>query len=72
MSDNVNHPGHYNQNGMEVIDVLRAFMNDHQIRGFCLGNVIKYTLRARYKGGKEDLEKARWYLSYYLDEVEND
>ena len=30
---------------------------------FCIGNAIKYILRAPYKGNeKQDLEKAKWYL----------
>lgn len=55
----VNHPPHYKQNGLEVIEVLEAFglMNDAY-----LANVVKYALRHREKGGEEDLRKAKWYL----------
>lgn len=31
------------------------------------GNVVKYVLRAPYKNGKEDLEKAIHYLEYLVD-----
>lgn len=54
--DLVNHPSHYQQWPVEVIEITEQ-MN------FCLGNVIKYVLRADYKGRPvEDLKKARWYL----------
>ncbi len=58
MTDNVNKPKHYNNHpsGVEVIRITEH-MN------FCLGNVIKYVLRADHKNDAiEDLKKARWYL----------
>ncbi len=58
--DNIN-PDHYKAGGMEVIDILRAKLTPEQFEGFCAGNVIKYTLRARMKNGAEDLKKAAWY-----------
>lgn len=61
----MNHPPHYKAGGIEAIDVIEAFG-----LGFCLGNTIKYLLRAGRKGVDgdrlaariEDLKKARWYL----------
>ena len=60
--DVVNHPSHYTWlGGIEVIDITEHL-------GFCLGNVIKYTLRADHKGQPiEDLEKAAWYLRREID-----
>jgi hypothetical protein len=57
VNDAVNHPSHYTWlGGIEVIQVTEHL-------GFCLGNVVKYVLRADHKGKPvEDLEKARWYL----------
>lgn len=41
--DNVNSPSHYQGNyGMESIDVLRNFMTPEQLKGFHLGNALKY------------------------------
>lgn len=57
MSDNVNHPKHYNGRniGHECIDIT-------QYQTFCTGNVIKYLWRYNNKGTPlEDLQKARWY-----------
>lgn len=58
MSDNVNHPKHYNSHpsGIECIDVVEH-MN------FNTGNAIKYLWRADHKNGLEDLRKAAWYVN---------
>jgi hypothetical protein len=45
---------------MQAIDVIESFS-----LGYCLGNTVKYILRAGRKAGSprlEDLQKARWYL----------
>ena len=64
----VDHPDHYNYGSIEVIDIIKdANLNE----GFCLGNAIKYILRARHKNNYiEDLKKARWYLDYYISTME--
>ena len=61
--DMVNHPPHYNQGGMEVIDVIEAGIGDQGFIGYLLGNILKYLLRCRHNGKPiEDLKKARLYL----------
>nr|DAN62660.1 MAG TPA: nucelotide kinase [Caudoviricetes sp.] len=41
--DNVNKPSHYQgRYGMESIDTLRNFMTPEQLKGFYLGNALKY------------------------------
>lgn len=60
--DNVNQPAHYKVGGIETIDYLKAKMTEAQYRGFLLGNVLKYVSRHGHKNGKEDLQKAMWYL----------
>jgi hypothetical protein len=73
--DKVNNPSHYRACGgsleedgtpkYETIKVIESFGAN---TGFCLGNAIKYLLRADYKGSRlEDLKKARWYLKRYLN-----
>ena len=37
--DNVNHPAHYTQGGIECIDALKASMSRDEYRGFLKGNV---------------------------------
>lgn len=62
MYESVNHPPHYTRYKTEVIDITHYLP-------FCLGNVIKYVLRAPYKGGVEDVKKAEFYLKYVSDDV---
>ncbi|MHC3648947.1 DUF3310 domain-containing protein [Streptococcus suis] len=69
--DNVNNPSHYQGNyGMESIDVLRNFMTSEQLKGFHLGNALKYQLRYQKKNGLEDLKKARKNLDWLIEEEE--
>lgn len=63
MPDNVNHPNHYTAGKIEVIDILQDALTPEEFHGFCLGNVLKYVLRHRFKNGVEDLKKASWYLN---------
>ena len=72
MANKVIHPEHYNKNGMETIDVIKASMNPEEFKGFLTGNVIKYLGRYPYKNGVEDLEKAKWYLEKLIDETDTD
>ena len=60
MTDNVNHPPHYqSESGLEAIEVIDAFFHDNAY----LANVFKYIARAGKKGTVvEDLQKARVYL----------
>lgn len=69
-NDAVNHPAHYTQGKIEVIDFIAdmGFAKE-----FSLGNTIKYIARAGAKDPAkelEDLKKARWYLDYYIKQLE--
>lgn len=67
-SNNVNHPSHYNQGGMEVWDVIKAFTSGLSgAEAFYAGNVIKYVLRWNHKNGIEDLEKAKVYIDKLIE-----
>ena len=59
MVEKVNHPQHYNNGKIEVIEIIEdSNLNFH------LGNAVKYILRANHKGKKtEDLKKALWYIN---------
>lgn len=62
------HPNHYNQNGMEVWDVIKAFTSNLSgAEAFYAGNVIKYILRWNHKNGIEDLEKAKVYIDKIIE-----
>lgn len=67
--DAVHHPSHYASGRFEVIDIIEDQLKMEGLRGFCLGNTIKYICRAGKKDPKktlEDLEKAEWYLHHYI------
>jgi hypothetical protein len=64
--DPINHPKHYcsHPSGIEPI-LITAHEN------FCIGNVIKYVMRAKYKGNElQDLKKAQFYLNYEIERHE--
>lgn len=69
-NDNVNHPEHYNQGGIECIEAIKATMTHESFLGFLRGNVIKYIWRFNKKNGVEDMKKARWYLDRLIKESE--
>lgn len=71
VDDPVFHPSHYTSGTIEVIDIIEDQLGTEGLRGFCLGNAIKYICRAGKKNPakeKEDLEKAVWYLNNFLEE----
>ena len=60
-------PNHYRSHpsGIEAIQITK-----HE--SFLRGNIVKYVLRAPYKGHElEDLRKARQYLDWEIERVEN-
>ena len=69
-TDNVNHPNHYCQGGIECIKAIEASMTHEEFQGYCKGNVIKYIWRFREKNGLEDLKKARVYLEWMIESKE--
>jgi hypothetical protein len=66
-ADLVNHPPHYTQGKIEVIDAIEDWDLPYH-----LGNAVKYIARCRYKGTyRQDLEKAIWYLTRELSKGED-
>ena len=66
MNDPVSQPEHYRQGEIESIDAIKAALTPEEFRGFCKGNVLKYTWRERHKGQGMSLAKAQWYLQRLL------
>lgn len=66
-SDPVRQPSHYyHPSGIEVIEITK-----HE--SFLRGNIIKYILRAPFKGRElEDLRKAQMYLEWEIARVEKE
>lgn len=71
----VDHPNHYQlMDGVEVIDIIDHILSRADLtppQDFCLGNVIKYVLRADLKNGVEDYKKASAYLHRLINSMEN-
>lgn len=67
--DNVNHPSHYNNSGIECIDAIEATLGPKGFQAYCKGNCMKYLWRYEYKNGLEDLEKARVYLEWMIESI---
>ena len=64
--DVVDRPNHYTDHfPFECIDIIRATLTAEQFQGYCLGNELKYRLRAGFKGdASEDLAKAMKYYQF--------
>jgi hypothetical protein len=60
--DIIKKPPHYNQGGIEPIDYIVA-----NKLSYCEGNVVKYISRWKFKGGVEDLKKAKQYIDFIID-----
>ena len=67
----VAHPKHYSGK-IECIDCIESAVAElNGFEGFLAGNVIKYVFRFKRKNGKEDLQKAEWYLSKLMEMQED-
>ena len=73
-SDIVSNPTHYKLDGLdiEVKDILKSVLGTVGFLGFYQGNIIKYILRAKKKNGLEDYKKARQYLDWLIEELDED
>jgi hypothetical protein len=61
----VNHPKHYNNYDVEVIDMMERIFGAIATYDFCKLNAFKYRMRAGTKPNidvQQDLDKEQWYL----------
>lgn len=65
--DSVNHPSHYEVNGYEAIEVMKAVFGEEAVKHFALLNAFKYLWRFSRKNGEEDIKKAKKYLEFYQE-----
>lgn len=68
--EGVKSPSHYYLfDDVEVIEVIARSMTREQFKGYVLGNILKYRLRAGKKGElaylEKDLAKAEFYQTLY-------
>lgn len=65
--DNINNPNHYKLGcGVESIEIIKRVLGLRNFIAFCLGNILKYLIRAEKKNGKEDYKKAAKYLEWVI------
>lgn len=69
-SDLIDNQIHYTVNGIQPIQIMKANMTKEEFRGFLEGNILKYPLRYKHKNGLEDLKKAKTYLSWLIEDIE--
>lgn len=70
MIEGVTKPSHYMLfDDIEAIEVIARSMTNEQFKGYCLGNVLKYRLRAGKKSElatmEKDLNKAAFYQELF-------
>lgn len=70
--DNVKTPEHYTFGSVQLRDAWKACMSKEALCGLFKGNILKYIWRYEHKNGVEDLKKARQYLDWLIEELEED
>ena len=71
--DNINNPNHYKLScGIESIEIIKRVLGTQGFVAFCLGNILKYLIRAEKKNGKEDYKKAAKYLEWVIGSESSD
>ena len=68
--EGVTKPSHYQLfPNVEAIEIIARSMTVEQFKGFCLGNILKYRLRAGKKSElayiEKDLAKADFYIELF-------
>ena len=69
--DQVNHPAHYNVFPFETKDIIDSILTTYRddlspYQAYCLGNELKYRLRAGFKNPdkiEQDIKKALFYYN---------
>ena len=66
--DNINNPNHYKLGcGIESIEIIKRVLGTQGFVAFCLGNILKYLIRAEKKNKLEDYKKAAKYLEWIIE-----
>ena len=72
--DKVSKPHHYSSKSdkyqdLECINFIEAALTPEEFKGYCKGNVLKYSWRCDDKGATmDDLRKARKYLDWLIEQ----
>ncbi len=71
MTEEINHPEHYNQSEIEPVDVWDDW--GMGIEGY-ITNILKYLCRGGHKPGaflNKDMAKVRWYINRAITQIES-
>ena len=61
-AEQVNHPAHYNQGGIECIDAIKAALGPDGFVAWLRGTILKYQWRLGLKdAAAQDAARAHWY-----------
>ena len=69
--DKVISPSHYQTGLVETIVSIKNILGYEGFDSYCIGNIIKYISRYKTKNGIEDLEKAKTYLNFLIENQKN-
>lgn len=66
MNPLVENPEHYKNFPLEVIEIIHFVLGDEGFKAYCIGNELKYRLRAGFKTAEysSDMEKALVYRKF--------
>ena len=71
MTDMVNQPPHYTYGDIEVIDYCDQICSSYPSHlSPYVFNALKYISRSQFKNGKQDIDKAIFYLKRLSDKYE--
>ena len=70
--DVVKNPQHYTFGSVQLKDAWKACMSKSALCGMYKGNILKYLWRYEHKNGVEDLRKAQQYLTWLIEELEEE
>jgi hypothetical protein len=56
---------HYQQAEVQPIEIMQMYLTPEEFRGFLKGNLIEYSLKAKFKGSEQvDIDKAYQYAKW--------
>ena len=68
--NDISNPKHYKLDGLDIesIDIVKAVLGEEGFINFCLGNILKYAIRAKKKGQFDsDIAKIKTYSEFIAE-----
>lgn len=58
---------HYQQAEVQFIEIAQMYLTPEEFKGFLKGNILKYALRANFKGQEQaDINKMNQYATWLV------